>query len=100
MGFGVVEETAEGTYAKISKEDTYFLGKYNAVDGDKLKELPEADQKKVEEVSKGAKQGALAKVAVFPAIMLLCYIGLIMYFKSRGGYKAVEIGGGGDGGGH
>ncbi len=96
----VIEETAEGTYAKISKEDTYFLGKYNAVDGDKLKKLPEADRKKVEEVSKGAKQGALAKVAVFPAIMLLCYIGLIMYFKSRGGYKAVEIGGGGDGGGH
>ncbi|MCH2065555.1 MAG: MFS transporter [Roseibacillus sp.] len=93
-----VGKEMEGTYAKISEERSYFLGKYNAVVDDKVKDLPEADATKVGEVTKGAKQGALAKVAVFPIIMLLCYIGLIMYFKSRGGYKPVEIGG--DGGGH
>ena len=93
-----VGKEMEGTYAKISEERSYFLGKYNAVVDDKVKDLPEADATKVGEVTKGAKQGALAKVAVFPVIMLLCYIGLIMYFKSRGGYKPVEIGG--DGGGH
>ncbi len=27
-------------------------------------------------------------MAIFPAIMLAFYIGLIVYFKSRGGYKA------------
>ena len=94
----VVAETPEGTYGKVAKESQYFLGKYNAVDGEKLKALPEAEKKKIEEVSKGAKQGALAKVAVFPVIMLLCYLGLIFYFRSKGGYKAVELGG--EGGGH
>lgn len=94
----VQEEMAEGTYAKISKEDTYFLGKYNAIDGDKLKTLPQADQDKIGKVSTNAKQGSLAKITIFPAIMLLCYLGLIFYFKSRGGYKPVELGG--EGGGH
>jgi len=93
-----LENEMAGTYAKISEERSYFLGKYNAVVDDKVKDLPEADGEKVGDVSKGAKQGALAKVAIFPAIMLACYIGLIMYFKSRGGYKAVDLGG--EGGGH
>lgn len=93
-----LENEMAGTYAKISEERSYFLGKYNAIVDDKVKALPEADGEKVGDVSKGAKQGALAKVAIFPAIMLACYIGLIMYFKSRGGYKPVEIGG--DGGDH
>ena len=93
-----LENEMAGTYEKISEERSYFLGKYNAVVDDKVKDLPEADGEKVGDVSKGAKQGALAKVAIFPAIMLACYIGLIMYFKSRGGYKAVDLGG--EGGGH
>ena len=90
-----------GTYEKISKADKYFLGNYNAVDDDKLKALPEGDEKKkAGEVIPAAKQGALAKVTIFPLIMLGAYIGLIMYFKSRGGYKPVEIGGEGGGSGH
>jgi hypothetical protein len=34
---------------------------------------------------------ALGKMAMFPAIMLCGYIILIVYFRSRGGYKAVHI---------
>jgi MFS family permease len=36
-------------------------------------------------------QGALANMAMFPVIMLLAYIGLFFYFKSKGGYKAIEL---------
>jgi hypothetical protein len=38
---------------------------------------------------------ALGKMAMFPAFMLVCYLALIAYFKSKGGYKPVEIGGAG-----
>ncbi|CAN0605367.1 unnamed protein product, partial [Ectocarpus sp. 12 AP-2014] len=31
-------------------------------------------------------QRALAKVIIFPVIMLVCYLVLIFYFKSKGGY--------------
>ena len=31
-------------------------------------------------------------MAIFPAFMLICYLGLILYFRSRGGYKPVNLG--------
>jgi hypothetical protein len=39
-----------------------------------------------------SKRGAFADIAVLPLFMLLCYIGIFLYFKSRGGYKPVELG--------
>ena len=56
---------------------------------------PLVGEEEINEVVKTAKQGALAKMTVFPGIMLLCYIALILYFRSQGGYKAQSIGGGG-----
>jgi len=35
----------------------------------------------------------LANITVFPIIMLIAYIALFFYFKGRGGYKSVELGG-------
>lgn len=39
-----------------------------------------------------SKQGALAFMAIFPAIMLVSYLILIGYFKAKGGYKPVHLG--------
>ncbi len=88
---GALEKDMEGVYEKVSEERSYFLGKYNAVVDEKVQDLPKEEADKVGGVVKKAKQGALAKVTVFPLIMLACYIGLIMYFKARGGYKAVRL---------
>jgi len=33
------------------------------------------------------KQGTLAKIALLPMIMLVCYLALLAYFKTRGGYR-------------
>ena len=78
------------TYEKISVESSYFLGKYTAIDPEKLESLPDNENVKVQ--IKGAQQGALATVTIFPIVMLISYIALFMYFRSRGGYKTVEIG--------
>ena len=45
----------------------------------------------IDDVDSRTKQGTLAKIAVLPAIMFLCYVGLIFYFRSRGGYRAKHI---------
>ena len=45
----------------------------------------------VNKIIKEGKQSALANVVVFPLFMLVCYIGLAVYFKNQGGYKAVEL---------
>lgn len=88
-----LEKDMPGVYEKISKDGSYLLGDYKAVDDVKVAELPEAEAGEVNEIIKTAKQGALAKVTVFPMFMLLCYLTLILYFKSKGGYKPVTIDG-------
>jgi len=80
-----------GVYPEISKDGSYLLGNYQAVDDAKVAEQPNAAE--ITEVVKKAKQGALAKVTVFPIFMLVCYLILIAYFKSKGGYKPVTIDG-------
>jgi len=42
----------------------------------------------IKDVRDRGNQGALADMTVFPAIMLIAYICLVFYFKSKGGYDA------------
>jgi hypothetical protein len=47
-----------------------------------------------EAIAAAKKEGqfeALATMALFPTFMLICYIILFLYFKSRGGYQAQDI---------
>jgi MFS family permease len=46
---------------------------------------------RITEVDARTKQGALAKIAILPALMLVSYLGLIAYFRSRGGYRALHL---------
>ncbi|MFT4842256.1 MAG: MFS family permease [Planctomycetota bacterium] len=86
-----LEQQVPGVYETVSKPGNYFLGSYTAVDPVKIGALPKEQGGKVSEIVTEAKQGALASMTIFPLIMLVCYIGLILYFRSRGGYKPVEL---------
>jgi fucose permease len=86
-----IEEQKPGVYAGISTDSSYFLGGYTAIDAAKVAGLPEAEATELNDIAKVAKQGALKKVTVFPIFMLVCYLALILFFKSRGGYKPVDI---------
>lgn len=46
----------------------------------------------VKEIKELSPKHSLSKIAIFPAAMLLAYIGLFLYFKSKGGYRPVVIG--------
>lgn len=76
----------------IIQEKVGVFGKYKGLDNDKVAQAPQEDAKPIAEIQSVAKKGALSTVAVFPLIMLICYIALIFFFRSRGGYKPVEIG--------
>ena len=86
-----LETNMPGVYEEVSKTDNYFLGEYHAVDMAKVDAMSAEKQGEIKAAVGAAKQGALANMTVFPLIMLACYIGLIFYFRSRGGYKPVEI---------
>ncbi len=80
-------------YEKISKDDSYFSIPYKAVDGMKVAELDETMAAEVNATITRSKQGALATIAILPAFMLVCYLLLIGYFKSKGGYRPVVVDG-------
>lgn len=77
------------TYATENK--TSIFGDYQAIDAGKLATAPEADKQAVTIVQEEGKKGALKTVAIFPIVMLICYVLLILYFRSKGGYKAVVL---------
>lgn len=78
-------------HAELSMEQKGLFGAYQSLDHDKLKALPEEQQEEVKTIQNIAKKGALSTVAVFPIIMFICYMILIFYFKSKGGYHAQEL---------
>lgn len=84
----------------ITVEKTYVLGTYEALDPAKMGVLPQAQRDAMQPEIRRATQGALKKITIFPIIMLVAYIGLILYFKSKGGYKPVELDDGQTGGAH
>lgn len=78
-------------YQEYTTEKTWALGHVNALDQEKLKAASEEDRELVMGLAETARKSALMTVAIFPCIMLVCYIILFFYFKAKGGYKVVHI---------
>ena len=87
----VVKEELPAVYEEVHTESDFLLGSYAALDNAAIVSLSEETQDEVSAIRDRETQGALAKMTMFPAFMLLCYIGLIFYFKSKGGYKPIVI---------
>lgn len=87
-----VQAELPAVYAEVTVENDYLLGHYTALDESALQAQPEAIQAQASAIAERETQGALAKMAIFPAFMLVCYIGLILYFKSQGGYQPKVLG--------
>ena len=83
----------------LTEKSIYEIIKYQTLDMEKVNELvkqaPEAEQAQLTEeisaASAGSGQKALASMTIFPLIMLVSYIVIWFYFKSKGGYKPVSL---------
>jgi len=75
----------------VAPEKASIFGKYQPVDKERVAALSGGEQKIVADTTATAKKNALMTVAIFPAIMLVCYLILILYFRAKGGYKPVEL---------
>ena len=53
--------------------------------------VAKADFDKVDGAVTIGKQDAMAQIAILPLIMAACYLGLIIYFRRKGGYTVVEL---------
>ena len=75
----------------VGEEKISIFGRYYALDAEKVSGASAQDTKIVNVIKEGAKKGALTTVALFPGLMLLSYLGLLFYFRAKGGYKPVDL---------
>jgi MFS family permease len=78
-------------HAKVTVQKTSLLGLYSAIDQTRYDALTPPEKAVVDAVKGGAKKGALKSAAYLPLIMLATYLMLLLYFRSKGGYKPVDI---------
>lgn len=77
------------TYA--TDEKTSIFGDYRSINSAKLAEANLEEQSAIQLIQETAKKEALQTVAIFPVIMLVGFLLLMFYYKSKGGYKVVAL---------
>jgi hypothetical protein len=99
-----VKEAQPEAHARIASMKDGLFGKYQASDISGFKKvglveeqrnellaekgISEAQLNELLAIERNTKQNALAKIAILPVIMCVCYLLLIAYFRAKGGYKA------------
>lgn len=79
-------------YQQVAVKKNYLLGAYEAIDPDKEAAITDKKaQNEIESAENSGKFSALGRMATFPLFTFVCYLALILYFKSRGGYKPVKL---------
>jgi hypothetical protein len=80
-------------YQKVNGESKpSIFGASPSLNQEAIKTLPDTEHKALEVVQNDSKKAMFLYISAFPAFMLLCYLGMLVWFKSRGGYKPVAIG--------
>jgi len=80
-------------YQTVTVEKNYLLGKYQAIDP--VKSAAVTDAASTAAIATATTTGqfsALGKMTLFPIFGLVCYLALMLHFKSKGGYKPVQLG--------
>jgi MFS family permease len=79
-------------YQNVAVEKNYLLGHYRAIDPVKSAAFAdESSQAAIQNATTVSQFSALAKMALFPLFTFICYLGLLAYFKSKGGYRPVQL---------
>ena len=94
-GSAELEKNAPATAAIVVQEKETFGYKYKSVDPDQTVTAVKAEGDQVntelEAADKAGQFTALGTMVYFPTFMLVCYLILFFYFKSKGGYRPVEL---------
>ena len=83
-----VQSQAAEAHPTVAETKEGLFSEYQYVNKNKYKALSNEQQEQLAAIERETKQHALAKIAYLPAVMFVCYVGLILYYRSRGGYRA------------
>ena len=80
-------------YQKVKGEPKpSIFGNSPSLNQEAIKALGAEDKQALEAVQNDNKKATFLGIAILPAFMLVCYLGMFFWFRSRGGYKPVSIG--------
>jgi hypothetical protein len=89
---GNLKANAAATAQAVLVQKSYMGFDYEAIDPEKAAAISDGAAKEaLAAANKIGQFDALATMALFPLFMLICYVALLLYFRSRGGYKAVDL---------
>jgi MFS family permease len=87
-----LESANPALYQTVTMQKNYLLGAYQAIDPAKSSAvIGDTDHETIASATTTGQFSALGKMALFPIFTLACYLALIGYFKSKGGYKPVRL---------
>jgi MFS family permease len=84
--------SAPALHAQVMEEKSSIFGDYRAVNPAATASLDATQQAQIAQVTEASQKAALRTIALLPVLMMICYIGLFLYFRSRGGYRPAELG--------
>jgi len=64
---------------------------YRVIDKRIVKTSSDEEKAVIKDARKVISRATLAKVAILPVIMCVCYMAMILYFRSKGGYRPVSL---------
>lgn len=80
-------------HAQLSgTSESKFGLEYRPIDKSKISALPVAERQRVETLRNENNQATVRKIAILPVAMAMCYIGLLLFYRGRGGYRQIDIG--------
>jgi hypothetical protein len=75
----------------VTEQKTSLFGIYKVIDPVRILDASPETLRTIKDVREEAKKDALRTVSLFPVIMLAGYVFMILWFRSKGGYKAVLL---------
>lgn len=78
-------------YDRVIEPRSSIFGDYEGLNAGSVAVLSNADQETIDGVVEASQKDALRSIAVLPVAMMLVYIALFVYFRSKGGYRAATI---------
>ncbi len=84
-------QVAPEIHSEVIVPRTSIFGSYQGVDASLAANLPPAQQEVLGGIQEESQKDALQTIALLPVFMMLFYIALILYFRSRGGYRSISL---------
>ncbi|MFO1050932.1 MAG: MFS transporter [Planctomycetota bacterium] len=91
----LLQKEKPAIYQQVASEKEWLLGRYTAIDPQKQEKLPKEEQDAIKALSGTAQKAALATASGFPLLTFVCFLGLALWFRARGGYRAETLEGSG-----